>query len=257
MTVQWELRADFDWPAINSNHVHRANPVKGMVAHYDGSNQGLKSKPHSACVAYWHRTRQFHMGPERGWSDIGYAWGVCPHGVVMQGRGWGWAQAAQPGGNYDWESCTFMSGPNETPTSVQLDAWFALREYLSMQHGMAAEVRGHLDFFNTDCPGDILYRMVKDGTLRHGSDDWMGAIMRTLPLLRVGSVSFDVKTARGQLYQRGFKTGLTPEQLVNWLSEMEFTPEFSDDVKHFQQAKKVNDDGVIGPVTWQLLIRTR
>jgi hypothetical protein len=153
-------RAALGWPPTQAA---RATPTKGLVIHYDGSAQGLDGKPHSACIDYWRRTRGFHMGPSRGWADIGYSFGVCVHGEVFEGRGLGRVQAAQPGGNSSWYSATLMSGPGERPTDAQVDAVRQLRRWL-MGQGVGGEVRGHRDFYSTSCPGDLLYRMVKDGT---------------------------------------------------------------------------------------------
>lgn len=153
-------RAEFGWPPTDAQP---ARPRSGLVIHYDGATQGLASKPHSVCVAYWKRTRAFHMGPSRGWADIGYSFGACPHGYVFEGRGLDREQAAQPGGNATWYSVTLMSGPNEYPTPEQINAVRQLRAWL-MGKGVAGAVRGHRDFFATSCPGDLLYRMVRDGT---------------------------------------------------------------------------------------------
>jgi len=157
--MRFQSRSAFGWPASAAG---RATPTKGLVIHYDGSNQGLARKAHSSCVAYWKSTRSFHMGPARGWADIGYSYGACPHGYVMEGRGLDRIQAAQPGGNDTWYSVTLMSGPGEDPTPAQIDAVRQLRAWL-MGKGVAGAVRGHRDFISTSCPGDRLYRLVKDG----------------------------------------------------------------------------------------------
>lgn len=158
-------RAAFGWPATASRV---AAPTRGLVIHYDGDDQGLAGKPHSACVAYWRRTRGFHMGPARGWADIGYSFGCCPHGEVFEGRGLGHEQAAQPGGNTTWYSCTLMSGPSERPTQAQIDAVRQLRAWL-MSKGVGPAVKGHRDFISTSCPGDLLYSLVRDGTFTSAS----------------------------------------------------------------------------------------
>lgn len=139
-----------------------ARPTEGLVIHYDGSDQGLAARPHSMCLAYWRRTRAFHTGPEREWADIGYSFGACPHGYIFEGRGLDRVQAAQPGGNSSWYSCTLMSGPGEDPTPEQVDAVRQLRAWL-MSKGVGPAVRGHRDFYSTSCPGDRLYRLVRDG----------------------------------------------------------------------------------------------
>jgi N-acetylmuramoyl-L-alanine amidase len=152
-------RTELEWGPTKAA---AASPRRGLVIHYDGSNQGLAGKPHEACVDYWRNTRKFHMGPKRGWVDVGYSFGACPHGQLFEGRGLNHAQAAQPGGNSTWYSVTLMSGPSERPTTEQINAVRRLRAWL-MSKGVAGAVRGHRDFYATDCPGPI-YPMVRDGT---------------------------------------------------------------------------------------------
>jgi hypothetical protein len=159
-------RASFGW---GPSGARTATPTRGLVIHYDGSDQGLAAKPHSACVAYWKNTRKFHMGSSRGWADIGYSFGACPHGEVFEGRGLGHEQAAQPGGNTTWYSVTLMSGPSERPTPAQIGAVRQLRAWL-MSKGVGAAVKGHRDFFSTSCPGDLLYGLVRDGTFTRAAN---------------------------------------------------------------------------------------
>lgn len=158
--MKLERRSSFGWPATRAGFAPCKN---GLVVHYDSINQGLASKSHSACRDYWKRTRVFHMGT-RGWADIGYSWGCCPHGVIFEGRGWQRQQAAQPGGNSTWTSCTFMSGPSERPTAAQVAAFKELRAYLRAK-GLAAAISYHSRFISTSCPGSILRGMVTSGAL--------------------------------------------------------------------------------------------
>lgn len=152
-------RSSFGWGAARASY---APCNQGLVIHYDGGNTGLARKPHSACVTYWKNTRKFHMNGN-GWADIGYSYGACPHGYVFEGRGWQKNQAAQPGGNTTWTSCTLMSGPAENPTEAQINAVRELNVYLQKKD-LKERFRGHRDFFATACPGTKLYAMVKDGT---------------------------------------------------------------------------------------------
>ncbi|GLZ03941.1 hypothetical protein Acsp03_14070 [Actinomadura sp. NBRC 104412] len=93
----------------------------------------------------------------------GNSFAACPHGIVLEGRGWQRQQAAQPGGNSTWTSVTLATGPSEDPTTAQINAVRELRAWLRGK-GLAAAVRGHRDFVSTSCPGDRLYRLVRDGT---------------------------------------------------------------------------------------------
>lgn len=221
----------------------------GLVLHYDGANQGLASKPHARCIKYWTKTREFHMNG-RGWQDIGYSYGVCPHGYVFEGRGFEREQAAQPGGNSTWTSCTLMSGPDEKPTEGQINAVVELRGYL-MELGLHATIRGHFQFIDTSCPGPIIKGMIADGTF-----SGMVKAVRELPVIKEGITSYDVKTARALMWARGFgKQDGTAEEIIVWLRTMEFTPSLTEYTKAFQTARKLSADGVIGPKTWLKLER--
>lgn len=167
--MKLEKRSAFGWGATPAP---RANTNLGLVVHYDGSNQNLAGKTHSACHTYWKNARHHHTAGN-GWIDIGYAFAVCPHGFVLEGRGFGRQQAAElptPGkiqnGNSRWVSVTFMSGPNERPTPDQINAFRALRAELMHTHSVGDDIKGHRDFTQTSCPGNILYAMVNDGSLK-------------------------------------------------------------------------------------------
>jgi hypothetical protein len=109
----------------------------------------------------------FHMGSARDWADIGYSFGVCPH-YVLEGRGKDRAQAAQPGGNSTWYSCTFMTGPGEQIHPGQIQNFRELRAWL-MSDDVAAAIRPHSSFVTTGCPGDVLRDMINNGSLTTGA----------------------------------------------------------------------------------------
>ncbi|KOX10154.1 N-acetylmuramoyl-L-alanine amidase [Nocardiopsis sp. NRRL B-16309] len=164
--LQW--RSDFGWSPYSP--AGSANPRSGLVIHYDSSNQRLADKPHSACEAYWKRTRGFHTGPSRGWTDIGYSFMACAHGYVMEGRGLFKSQAAQPGGNSTYYSCTLATGPTDEVTPAQINAVRQLRSWLmEPQSSIGSTVKGHRDFNSTSCPGEKAYAMVRDGTFRRAA----------------------------------------------------------------------------------------
>lgn len=160
-------RGDLGWGLF---HGQKSATDRGLVMHYDGANQGLLRKGHAACRAYWERTRQQHI--DKGWLDIGYSYGVCPHGVCFTGRGYGFVQAAQkhdPGkmedGNTRWVSCTLMSGPDEHPTAIQAARVRELRAWC-MAKGMHSTVSWHGRFSDTDCPGELIIDAVKAGAFQ-------------------------------------------------------------------------------------------
>jgi hypothetical protein len=247
--MKLESRASFGWGATRADQATIRN---GICVHYDGSDMGLAAKAHSACRTYWRNTRAFHMRPVsddgRGWLDIGYSFGCCPHGVIFEGRGLNRVQAAQPGGNSTWYSCTFMTGDHESPTVAQLAAFAEFRSWLRGK-GVAAAVKGHQDFISTSCPGDVLYRMVKNGSLAGGAAvvDWMEAMVNKLPTLSKGATGEDVQTLRGLLLARAH-----PE-IGN--VEGAFDDKVVTAVKGVQKWGGITADGVVGPKTWPVLLR--
>lgn len=149
----------FGWPVTKAG---TASPQQGLVLHYDGPGRNLSKKTHIECVRYWKETRSFHMNGH-GWADIGYSYGVCPHGMCFEGRGGKRTQAAQEGSNSSWYSCSLMLGEGEKPTDKQIASVKNLRDYLNQEYGNSKAVKGHKDFNKTSCPGTSIYKLIKDG----------------------------------------------------------------------------------------------
>lgn len=172
-------RKDMGWSATPAPG---ANTTLGMIAHYDGGKwltnrrKELKSQgkdEHTACREYWNRTRDMHRSGN-GWLDVGYAYFCCPDDKIFEGRGFGHQQAAEAptpgklqGGNSRYIAATFGLGGGEKPSVGALRAWHRLRAWYVTEKGGGLAVYGHQDFTSTDCPGDEIYKLVKDGTLKN------------------------------------------------------------------------------------------
>jgi hypothetical protein len=234
--VKLETRKSFGWPATAADTAH---PTQGLVVHFDGYKQGLADKDHAECRSYWKATRRFHMGADRGWLDIGYSFAVCVHGVVLEGRGLDHVQAAQPGGNSTWYSCTFMSGPGEKPTTVQLAAFAELRSWLRGK-GLGAAIKGHREFVPTDCPGDVLWKMVKAGTILVAAPKPTPA-PRLLELKNPLMAGEDVRLLQLALNANAAR----PRLLVDG----RFGTATDKAVRAFQKAHKLTVDGKVGSNT--------
>lgn len=260
-------RSELGWPATEAN---TSNTDLGMIAHYDSEDENVYEKDHetpkahSACISYWKRTRDFHV-KGHGWADVGYAYMVCPHDYILAGREFGHVQAAElptPGklqnGNTRYVAVTFATGPHEHPNALQLQAWSRLRAHLRSR-GMSTLVLGHRDFTSTDCPGDIIYRMVKDGRLLGNPTVEPGAFdVSALPTLSLGKTGYDVLTLRSLLFQRFLASRYETAdgaQLFNWLRSQEFDAVLRTDVMAYQTWAGLDSDGVVGPKTWAKLLR--
>ncbi|MFD6953143.1 hypothetical protein A6A08_00250 [Nocardiopsis sp. TSRI0078] len=89
---EYVSRSELGWPESPASY---ADPRSGLVVHYDGVDQGLAGRNHSACLAYWHNTRAFHMGPSRGWVDVGYC--VDEATEILTEDGWRTFHQISPG----------------------------------------------------------------------------------------------------------------------------------------------------------------
>lgn len=136
---------------------------QGLAVHYNGPALDLVAKGHGACAPAVKAMHNYHLS--KSWSGIGYAWLICPHGYVFEGRGFDRTQAAQPGGNSSHQSVQFMIGGDEKLTADALRAWYQLRDFLRSD-GVGNEIKPHSDWTSTTCPGDYLRNLIGEcGTL--------------------------------------------------------------------------------------------
>lgn len=204
-------RSYFGWPESDAKP---ANPTLGLVLHYDGPGQNLSKKTHTSCIRYWQGVREFHMGSSHGWADIGYSYGVCPHGIAFEGRGAKKVQAAQQGANSSWYSCSLMLGNGEEPTDAQIASVKDIRDYLHEKYGNSKTIKGHKDFNSTDCPGTLIYKMIKDGVFSSSVSSDAEDIQKALnkagrkPALKVDGIYGPLTTAAVKWFQR--KNKLSP-----------------------------------------------
>jgi N-acetyl-anhydromuramyl-L-alanine amidase AmpD len=87
---------------------------------------------------------------------------------------------------------------------------------------------------------------------------WTEELVKDLPLLKLGADSFDVKTLRAVMFARG----RVPEgayqgegDLKGWLERTKFDAELKELVRAAQRAEKLDDDGIVGPISWAALLR--
>lgn len=138
----------------------------GISWHYDGGAPlRLDTKPHSACLVRVREAQAFHMGPSRGWADIGYNLLICPHGRAIEGRGLDMIGAHSPGVNVTHYGVQFMLGVGE-PMSEPMKARGAqLAADLAARSGHSLRQWGHKDdpAVSTECPGALVLAWVRSG----------------------------------------------------------------------------------------------
>ncbi|WP_336205042.1 peptidoglycan-binding domain-containing protein [Nonomuraea sp. LPB2021202275-12-8] len=110
------------------------------------------------------------------------------------------------------------------------------------------EIKGHRDGFSTDCPGEPLYSWLRRGAPRPGTDGgddtppsvppFPGRLLKYPPVMR----GEDVRTWQTQMAARGWEID----------ADGAYGSRSREVCRDFQRERGVDDDGVVGPVTWRL-----
>lgn len=232
VTVAWATRTEF------------------FVHHTDGpTTQTVRS------------IQDFHMGPARGWSDLGYNFLVRDDGTIFQGRGWLVVGAHCPDHNRTGIGVAYIGKNAPTEAAKKAIRW--LYDEACGRAGRKLKKLGHGDRYPTECPGQKLQAWVEAGMPAEAAppsaddESWTERIVNELPLLRPGDDNYDVKTARGLLLQRGYLPDAVYATvgLKAWLDRTQYDDEFAGLVRGYQRIKELDDDAIVGRLTWRALLR--
>lgn len=172
---------------------------------------------------------------------------ACPHRKVFEGRGLHHLPAANGAGlnagHYAVLGLVGNAGLINPPDNVLhgiLDAIQHLRD----KGAAGREIKGHRDGFETDCPGEPLYAWVKRGAPRPGQTQpprppaFPGRLLSFPPVTR----GEDVRTWQKQMKKRGWNIDV----------DGAYGSDSRDVCRRFQRNMGIEDDGVVGPLTWRL-----
>lgn len=143
---------------------------RGFTIHHNGPPANCVGRGHDRCLRFWDAVRAFHTNPEpvgKGWSDIAYSFGVCPHGERLPGRGWDkrqWANGSDDvgpddGADSEWYTVLVFvggdtsTGDTEPPTREMVVATAALIEEGRRSARCGMQVKPHNAFKRKPCPG--------------------------------------------------------------------------------------------------------
>lgn len=226
----------------------RAAPL-GVKVHYVGDfvDPALLGD-HALCLALARSIQRHHMDTNL-WADLGYTALVCPHRIVLEGRGLGVLPAANgPGLNADHYAIMAMVGDRGlvTPPDAMLHGLVDAIEWCRAG-GAGRQVKGHRDGYETTCPGEWLYEWIERGHPRpDGGDDqvddedpppWPGRILEYPPLM----VGEDVERWQRRMKRRGWRI----------VVDGRYGPDSRAVARAFQREKGMRLSGKVDRETWE------
>ncbi|YCK39344.1 N-acetylmuramoyl-L-alanine amidase [Actinomadura sp. ATCC 39365] len=250
MDIDLVLRRDWQARAPRGSYT-QLDSTKGVKVHYTGGRvEPAIVSDHAGCVSLVRSIQGYHMDGN-GWIDIGYSFVACPHRKVFEGRGLHHLPAANgPGlnaGHYAVLGLVGNAGLVQPPDAM-LEAVLDAVQYVRDRGGAGKEIKGHRDGYSTDCPGDPLYAWIKRGAPRpgggttppppKGAPPFPGRLLKYPPVME----GEDVRTWQRQMTKRGYD--LTVDGAYGARSR--------DVCRKFQREQGVEDDGIVGPLTWRL-----
>ncbi len=186
-----EIRPRSDWgPGLQpTGPLATEDDVRFLIVHHTASSNDYQPDEVVDQIADFY---DFHVGPDRGWSDIAYNFLIDRFGGIWEGRqgsidnpvrgdatggSQGFALLCSLIGNHGEEAPT-----NEALTSLtQLLAWLGHRYRVDTTPGStvsfssrgsnrwpegadvtARTISGHRDMSRTSCPGDSVYRLLDE-----------------------------------------------------------------------------------------------
>lgn len=178
------------WGARPPKYAYTPTLAERVCIHHTASVEDFTAETRAECAARMRAIQTYHM-ETNGWNDVGYAWAICRHGDVFQGRedddDTTDVQGAHDGFNRGSTGVTvfgyFHPPVDQHPTEAQLSAlaevvaWIAgLRGFDPLGRsayeafgGPVDNVYGHREVKATDCPGDHLFAF-KGETRSRASD---------------------------------------------------------------------------------------
>lgn len=166
------------WGARPPKYAYTPTLAGRVGVHHTASVEDFAAGTREECAARMRAIQAFHM-ETNGWNDVGYAWAICRHGDVFQGRedddDATDVQGAHDGFNRGSVGVTlfgyFHPPVDQRPTDAQISAlvdvvsWIASlrgfdplgRSLYEALGGPVDHVYGHREVKATDCPGDHLF----------------------------------------------------------------------------------------------------
>ena len=215
----------------------RTTPIRSrtvLMSHWNGPKLEITAKtPHATCLSTVRNFQRFHQ-TNRGWSDIGYNYLICPHGRIIEGRGRDAIGAHCTGWNTVGIGVQFMMGQGDSLNLAMRDAFVRLRSRLNLAAGKNLTLMVHSQGQSTECPGPLVR-------------SYIATVGRSVPTIKRGQRGARVKTLQAGLL-REFKAQAKTIAATGG-ADGEFGPGTETAVKKVQKKLGLEVDGKVGPLT--------
>lgn len=248
---------------------------KGFAVHHSGANPNQSVQ----------EIQNYHMD-HNGWVDIGYNWLVRPNGDIYEGRGWLKVGAHIHGHNTaNVGVCVIGNYGSAAPSAAVKASLGYLYKEAQRLKGASLAVRTHRQLDQTACPGDKLHAWVvgslagytnpakpsKPSKPATGAPAPGPAIPFPLPsgyyfgpangpLTSVSGhyprefagrdASYWLRAWATQLGRRGWSVGKGKRYLSRYGNDGGYGDEYAELAGAFQRDQRLNDDELIGKMTW-------
>ncbi len=156
------------WGARAATAEYRTHVIERTTIHHTA----VALTDNRAAPARLRGHQAYHQ--EQGWPDVAYHFSIDREGNVYEARPY-----TAPGDtftNYDpaGHFLPVLEGDytEQQPTEAQVESLVRLLSWAASEFGVATEtIGGHRDYAATTCPGDSVYALVADGSIRQRVDD--------------------------------------------------------------------------------------
>lgn len=141
-----------------------SKPLSTVVIHHWFKPVAVPGLTLEEEMALMRSVENFHV-KERGWSAIGYNFCVFPSGRIYEGRGWNIQGAHTTGANRESVGIALaIDGQTTEPTPAMIMGVQKLLAAGVSEGWLRAplHIRGHRDYKETSCPGDLVYARLSD-----------------------------------------------------------------------------------------------
>jgi hypothetical protein len=260
-----------EWGARAPHAVKRMGHSQGVHIHYNGPavSAAVYAGDWDAVRSFLRGVQSFHMGPQRGWADIGYSFFVDRVGRIWEGRGWGVAGAHTNGFNSSSHAVYVVIGDGQEPSPAQVEAVRQVIAEHNRRYGVGY-VRGHQQAPGnaTSCPGGPLMALIRAGAFNVGTD--AGSAAPTAPPANVDWAALR-RLVAAQLLEPvrrlgTLRAGFSGQEVITWQRALNllsnaklaedgsFGPATSDATVRFQRYFQLDADGIFGPKTRDLAV---